>query len=133
MSYGFCFYNFKGKIINPCKYPLNFSGYIFDHLPDNLRYINGSISIPNVVEHVDWDNNSVTWTEMKPIPPRNRLIFTYSAKAVRFGNGTNYTDSEGYYLINGEKIYVRNTNNNRIKTPILISISAQNGSFFLGA
>jgi len=99
---------FKAEIINLNGYPLNFTGYIYDHLPDNLRYINDSISIPDVIEHIDLNNNSVTWTEMDSIPPFDSLTFTYNAKAVGCGLGTNYIDFQGFYLIDGERIYVDN-------------------------
>lgn len=87
--------HFKVIIDNPSEcYLIHFSGVVFDQLPNNLRYVNGSSTIydeagwPNV-EEVDWENNIVYWYKPPSIPPGENLTFFYNATAVDCGIGEN--------------------------------------------
>jgi uncharacterized repeat protein (TIGR01451 family)/fimbrial isopeptide formation D2 family protein len=90
--------HFKVIICNPYEeYSVEFSGVVYDVLPDNLRYINGSSTIYEVddgddwpnLEDVDWENNTVYWVKPPTISPEDCLVFTYEALAVDCGIGTN--------------------------------------------
>ena len=86
---------FKVDIRNPYEdYIIDFSGYVQDQLPCNLRYINWSCTIydsggyPNM-EEVYWDYNTVIWRKPAPINETDTLTFYYQAIAVGCGIGTN--------------------------------------------
>jgi uncharacterized repeat protein (TIGR01451 family) len=86
---------FKAVIYNPSEcYLMHFCGNVFDQLPSNLRYVNGSSTIyesmgwPNM-EVVDWENNTVTWYKPPTIMPGENLTFYYNATAVDCGLGIN--------------------------------------------
>jgi len=89
---------FKVTICNPYEdYKVDFSGVVYDVLPDNLRYVNGSSTIyeiddgddwPNL-EDVDWENNTVYWVKPPSIAPEECLVFTYEAISVDCGIGIN--------------------------------------------
>ncbi len=84
---------FKVVIYNPSDcYLIHFSGLVFDQLPDNLRYENGSSTIyqdwPNLEEY-NWGNNTVYWRKPPSIMPGENLTFYYNAKVVDCGLGVN--------------------------------------------
>jgi len=84
---------FKGVIYNPSDcYMILFGGVVFDKLPYNLRYVNGSSTIyqdwPNL-EYYDWVNNIVYWHEPPTIMPNENLTFYYNATVVDCGRGIN--------------------------------------------
>ncbi|RLI48041.1 MAG: hypothetical protein DRP09_21815, partial [Candidatus Thorarchaeota archaeon] len=91
--------HFKVKIYNPYEdYEIHFSGVVYDQLPYNLRYINGSSDIypddyipgeQDTLEIVDWINNTVYWLRPPAIPPLGNLTFTFNATAVSCGTGIN--------------------------------------------
>ncbi len=91
---------FKAVIYNPSDcYLIHFSGNVFDQLPSNLRYVNGSSTIfpeghpyhdnPEFFEIYDWENNIVTWYRPPSINPHENLTFYYNATAVGCGIGVN--------------------------------------------
>ena len=104
--------HFKGIVYNPSDcYSVEFSGVVFDQLPDNLRYINGSSTIYNgyggdipsgSFEEVDLENNIVYWHEPPSIMPHKNLTFYYDTKAVDCGPGTNNLTAhpDRFYPIN---------------------------------
>lgn len=87
--------NFKVVIENPSEcYLIHFSGVVFDQLPSNLRYVNGSCTIYDEAgwpkkEIVDWENNTVYWYKVPEILPGEHLTFYYNATAVECGSGSN--------------------------------------------
>jgi len=98
---------FKAIVHNPNEvYEIQFSGIIFDRFPDNLRYINGSSTIPTGTEEVDWLSNMVTWSGMEPIPPGDSLIFTFDATAVDCGIGINNLSVIAYVVIDHDRVPV---------------------------
>lgn len=83
---------FKIVIYNPFDYyEIHWSGIIYDQLPCNLQYINGSVAdLPLEYDHPELDpeqyylsNNTVIWQvdRESPILPHQYLNFTYQAKA----------------------------------------------------
>ena len=96
---------FKAVIYNPNNcYEVHFSGVVFDQLPTNLRYVNGSSTIYDEggwsnLETVDWENNTVYWYEPLMMPPLTNIIFYYNATAVECGIGINNLTSSPFYLV----------------------------------
>ena len=93
---------FKVIINNPSEYyMIHFSGIVYDFLPWNIRYVEGSCDIygdwPNL-ELIDWENNSVHWRKPPTIMPGDDLTFYYEAIAVECGTGDNLLTShpEGF-------------------------------------
>lgn len=88
---------FGVSIYNPFdEYEIHWSGIIYDELPCNLRYINGSTTVPLETDHPELDpeqyyleNNTVIWHVDKesPILPHQYLNFSYNAKGVCCGSG----------------------------------------------
>jgi len=110
---------FNVSIYNPSDcYFIHFSGVVFDHLPDNLRYVNGSSTIfpeghpghPDGSGHSDpnlkfedyvLEDNTVIWHRPPSIMPGEYLNFTYNAIAVDCDEGENIVTAhpEGFTLV----------------------------------